>query len=233
MIFYVSPAERSPAIKSLGRYSSLPERHGADILAIGSRSRVGFQRKEVGDFFNSLQDGRLSYELAQLTNSDLLTHSVLIIEGRLDWTTDGESTRPYQSINLSSFQSLTTSIQLGGTILHYTLDSSGTCECVRSVSRYLDKPTHTSLQRRVSTRNPWGRTSNRGFALHLLQSFPGVGVGLAGQIYDYFRRVPLRWDVTEQDLLNVPGIGPRRATELYRSIEPVVSPVETSTESEA
>jgi len=217
VIFYVSPAEHSPAIKSLGRYSTVPEQHGADIISIGANSRVGYQRKEVSDLFSSITDGRLTREILQLTNSDLLNHSVLIIEGRLDWTTDGNSTNTYTQITQSSFRSLITSIQLQDIIIHFTTDAKDTAATISSLSRYLDKPRHAALQRRVSPRSPWGRTTNKGFAIHLLQSFPGIGPELAGAIYDKLG-VPLQWSVSEAELKTVKGIGADRAKALIEAL---------------
>jgi hypothetical protein len=40
-----------------------------------------------------------------------------------------------------------------------------------------------------------------------LQGVEGLGYTRACAVYDYFGRLPLKWDVTEKELLKVPGIG--------------------------
>jgi hypothetical protein len=55
----------------------------------------------------------------------------------------------------------------------------------------------------------------------LLQGFDGIGAGVAGDIFDHFGRVPLRWDAGRDELLAVKGLGPKRVDKLLGSLHPV------------
>lgn len=223
MLILVSPTEHSPAISSLGLISSLPERNGADILLIDADTdvRLGVQRKAISDFFSSVLDGRLAKEVAQLTTSPLLTHHCLIVEGKVEWTSDGTSTSTnsaYHSITRSGYRSLLTSLQLSGILVHTTTDSRDTAELVVGLAGYLGKEHHSALTRRPKQRSEWGRTTSRAFGVHLLQSFDGVGPELAGRIYDAFGGVPFHWSITAPQLEGVDGIGKVTANKLIQAL---------------
>lgn len=215
----ISPTEHSQPIRQLGSVSSLCEQNGVDILSVSTGARIGFQRKEVKDFFASLQDGRLQKELLQIECSQLLTHAVLILEGNFDWTTDGESTSQYSRINRSSFRNIIASIQLQGIIVEFTDSAEDTAYFVLSLTKYLSKKSHSGLSRRPNAVSGWGKTTTRSFALHLLQSFPAIGPELANRIYDYYHGVPIAWSTNAKELQQVPGIGPIRARELIAALD--------------
>lgn len=218
MIFFVSPTEHHADIRSLGSVSRSCEDNGVDVLALSDSVRVGFQRKAASDFFASVLDGRLSFELKQIQSSQLLTAAVLILEGRFDFTTDGQSTIPHCTINRDAYRSLLTSIQLQGVTIAFSDSPSDTAHLVRRLGDYFAKGSHQSLLRRPNPRNQWGRTTSRGFSTHLLQSFPGVGPELADKIYEHFGHCPIGWTVTADDLRRVPGIGPKRAVQLVSAL---------------
>ena len=218
MPYYVSPTERSPAIQALGKSSSLPEQHGCDVIYLGKTVRVGFQRKEVADFVASLADGRLSKELGQIESSPVLTHKSLIIEGKWSWTSDGMSVRQYISFSRRQLRSIVTSLQLQGVIYHEADSVADTVRVIEGVVGYLSKRKHYSLTRRPKARDVWGHTTNEAFAIHLLQSFPGIGSDTAKNIYDYFAGVPITWTVTAEELTNVKGVGRQTATRLISAL---------------
>jgi ERCC4-type nuclease len=60
---------------------------------------------------------------------------------------------------------------------------------------------------------------NREWALHLLQGFRGIGPVQAAAIYDHFGGVPFVWDVGVFDLMDVPGIGEKRAEQLIGAFD--------------
>ena len=55
----------------------------------------------------------------------------------------------------------------------------------------------------------WGKADNREWQMHLLQGLPGIGVEMAGRVLDELG-MPLQWSVTEEELLRVPGMGPKK-----------------------
>lgn len=186
---------------------------------------MGIQRKEVKDLLQSINDGRLAKEVAQMTSSPILTQSVLIIEGRLDWTLDGRSTLPHTNVTRAGLRNLITSIQLRSIIVQYTDSASDTAELIRGLSGYFNR-SHHSLDTRPNPTSPWGRTTNKGFGVHLIQSFPGIGPELATRIYEHFNGVPLAWTVDEAALIKVPGLGKKRAAQLIASLGGDPAPVQ-------
>src|SRR5688572_29969153 len=106
----VSAAEPK-SLQGLGTYSPLPEQYGCDFLIPCPVGMVGVQRKEIHDLIASRGDGRLVRELAQMKQLDI---AVLLVEGRLKWTSDGKL--------LSSRTSWTRPQHLG---LLFSVQSSG------------------------------------------------------------------------------------------------------------
>lgn len=211
----VSPTEPFP-IKGLGKVSTLPENYGADILIIAQGQRTGIQRKQFpGDFVASLADGRLYEQVHQMKALD---RGVLIIEGFGQWTGDGSL--------LDDRIRLFTKTQLRGLIFSFAWEFDLQVILVRDIKEtmatlvdleaWCKKPEHKSLRSRPGPRgNSWGVKSNRDYAVHLGQSFPGVGPELAGRIFDHFGRMPIQWEVTEEDLRKVPGIGKGKAKAIW------------------
>jgi hypothetical protein len=76
------------------------------------------------------------------------------------------------------------------------------------------------LETRPKGRDEWGKRieAGRDFAIFLLQSFPGIGAGVAGNIYDHFGYLPMTWRVTEKELAEVPGVGKGRAKTLWGAL---------------
>ena len=80
------------------------------------------------------------------------------------------------------------------------------------------KGEHRSLDRRPKPGpNEWGRVTDRGFGLHLLQSVDGIGPMQAGAIFDHFKRVPVELTATREQLLSIPGIGPKRVAAMMKA----------------
>lgn len=73
-------------------------------------------------------------------------------------------------------------------------------------------------QRSGPAAGEWGKSGNREWALHLLQGFRGIGPVQAAAIYDHFGRIPIEWDVDFFDLMDVPGIGEKRAEQLMEAL---------------
>ena len=212
----------TPAI-GVVRVSSLPERHGCDILTLPGR--IGFQRKTIPDLIASLYDGRLNRELSQIASSPLLKHAILVIEGRPQYTRDDSLILQFggtgQPVSRDTFEALLCSVQLSGLFVFTTDNIRDTIRAIANINRWFLKPRHDSLSRRPKGTSTFGRraqTNSKPFATHLLQSFPSVGPGLADAIYDTFGKVPLAWTVSEKDLERVPGIGKQRAETLYRAL---------------
>lgn len=222
----VAPTEPA-SLRALGKVSSTPEKFGADFLLTSpSYGTVGVQRKEMNDFVASVRDGRLGKELAQMKALGL---GVLLIEGKPQWTVDG---------SLMSRASWTRAQHLGtlcsvASMGYWTMSSSGVDETASWLQlftkwigkkRGIGKDGETSgmsgvMTKPKATSDEWGNVGSREWGVWLLQSFDGIGLKVANEIYNHFGGVPLSWDVTEEELRGVKGIGKGRARKLMEALE--------------
>lgn len=209
----VAPSE-GPVLKRLGKSSSVPERYGADVLIVARGQRIGVQRKATADFVASVLDGRLTREVAQMQRLDL---AVLAIEGRFEWTTDGEWLTSHGKWDRLKHRQYLFSLFARGMWVVETRDQADTVEVCRELERWARKDKHRSLDKRPGCSGEWGRPTSKEFGIHLLQGFDGVGPELAERIWDHFDGVPLQWAVGKEGLEEVDGIGPTRAKRMLEA----------------
>lgn len=209
------------ALKALGTVAGVPEQFGADILIVERGIKVGIQRKQFpADFLSSLADGRLYQQLHAMQELD---HAFVLIEGFGKWSLEGELIHDtFSRFTKRQLHGLIASIQLEfGIGVMQVRDLGESCIYLTNLEAWLQKETHNSLKTRPGPpRDAWGTRDNRAFALHFIQSFPGVGVELAGRIYDHFGGIPVKWSVEGwKDLTAVPGIGKEKAQRIWRVLE--------------
>lgn len=217
----VSPTEPGQIV-SLGSSSSVPEQYGADILVIEDDQMVGIQRKEFpNDYLSSRNDGRLASSLTKLTQC---ATRLIVLEGTPRWTTSGALVHNHIDLQRAHVRSalFTISIEYGITP-HWTDDVLDTCDFIRDLARWLQKPEHRSLAHRPGPHKPpeQRKFTERDLAVHLLQGFDGVGPELAGRIYDHFGRVPLAWTATPDELAEIERMGPGKVKRLMRLVQEV------------
>jgi ERCC4-type nuclease len=204
-------------LKALGTVSLVPEDYGSDFLwASPVFGLVGVQRKEASDFVASVMDGRLDKELAQMKQLGL---SLLILEGRTSWTNDGLATWTRSQWRVSQHLGKLWSIQLNGCWVVTTTTVAETSTSISAFMRWTSKPRHIGGHARPGPEpDEWGKVGNREWAIHLLQGFKGIGPKQAAAIFDHFDGVPMSWDCDTLDLLEVPGIGEKRADQLMEAL---------------
>ena len=235
--FVLAPTERHPAMIGLlgkdgegGTVSMLPENKGCDVAWYVNGTWWGVQRKEIADFIASVQDGRLAREIAQMKAAELPI-MVVVIEGRVQFTNDGflmlgqRQTR----VTKSQYNSMQWSLMDLGVHVSFTDSAYGTAEYIGGLARWSMKKTHNSMMRRPGPVAPWGKVLNEDWALHLLQSFDGLGLDRARAVLKHFGGVPLDWTVTEAELRQVPGIGKVLAAKMYQALIRVEKPATTGT----
>jgi len=218
----VSPAE--PArFYNLGEVSSGPEECGVDFMWKSKMGLVGVQRKQFpGDFLASIHDGRLNREFLQMSALDI---KVLAIEGRGNWTSDGELIEQWggkdklrrRQWNRTTHRNYLASIQiLKGIVVQQTENMQDTHSFLEDFQAWTNKEEHLALEVRPAAKpaNYWDEISNRDFQRYLLQSLPIIGPKLAEAILDHLGQI-FHLDVTVEELLEVPGIGPERARRIY------------------
>ena len=210
---YVSAAEPK-SLRTLGTYSPLPEAYGADFLITCPVGLVGVQRKEVHDLIASRSDGRLARELAQMKQLDV---GILLVEGRLKWTSDGILSTSQSKWTRSQHFGLLFSIQSTGLWVNSAESIQETREYLSHLETWFGKSDHKGINIRPKPSTPWGSRTNRDFGIHVIQSFDGVGPGVAGAIFDRFG-VPMKWTITKEQLQSVPGVGPKRAQKMYETL---------------
>lgn len=215
--FLVSPTDRELARALDGILSPLCERYGADVLAASSRGLVGWQRKAFDDLLASLEDGRLGRELQALQT---LPWPVLVVEGRPDYTSDGHLLSPYRSrwTKKQVRNVLRSCWYVHGVRVEETDSLEDTAAAIRELVDWLGKAVHRSLLVRPKTpaRDGWGPDA-RSWARYFLQGFPGIGPERAEAIFDAVG-VPLRWTVTQEELEQIPGIGPITSKRLWEAL---------------
>lgn len=215
MTLRVSPSE-PPSLRAIGRTTNMPELYGADILFPSRLGLVAVQRKEApGDFLASVHDGRLSEQFARMQRAAV---RVLVLEGRMTWTTEGELVVNFgPGWTRRQHQRFLWSARLQGVWVDWTDSLQATIDWVRDFEEWANKPKHGTGGGRPKPKaaGGWGTPSSREWGSHLLQSFDGVGADMAGRIYDHFGGVPLAWTVTREEMAAVHGVGPRRIAKMF------------------
>lgn len=213
----IAPSEPT-ILKQLGEVSSYPERHGVDVLFDVGDMVVGIQRKEVKDLLASLHDGRLSYEIKQISTSSVVTNAYLLIEGIMQWTNEGQLNKEYGSeYTIAQHNGLLLSLASNSISTVYSPALHLTPTVISSLQTYLSKPRHSSLLARPKATGKWGSPTNLEFLTHLLQSFPGLGYEKGKAIVEKWG-VPLKWVLTVEQLADTPGVGIKTAKRLHDSL---------------
>lgn len=215
-MYLISPTEHD-LIKLIptARISVLCEQNGADVITRSANGLIGFQRKTILDLKASILDGRLYKELAQLTTSQLLAYSFVVIEySPNNVTINGDfldCTFPRKN-----YISILTKFHILGVGHHTARNLSDTLAVIDLVTDYCSSSTASLLRRSGDTKDAWGRSTHAGYIEYLVQSFPGVGPKLAKTIVNYFGgTLPLTWNVDVTEFLQIPGVGPKLASRLY------------------
>lgn len=187
----------------------MPERYGCDVLWNVRGEWWGVQRKELGDFIASVLDGRMAKEVGQMKQLPL-PH--VVIEGEIKFSGEVLVWNQWgQEVSKSQWFGMTWSLQFAGVTIGYTRRQQDTAAYVKRMMAWSEKGAHTSMMRRPGPVGKWGKATSREYGEHLLMGLPGVGPELAGRVMDRFGRVPWKWDVTEAELCEVPGVGKQKA----------------------
>lgn len=212
-MIYVAPTEPA-SLKAVGASSALPETFGSDLLVFGGETMVGMQRKTwPGDFLASVSDGRFTTSSMKMLK---LPHRFLLLEGHTNFTRDGaivgETYGEGRRFTRGNLWGMLWSLLFEFDIVPFwTASTAETAEFVVRFEEWLGKPEHSTGRVRVGLSTPSGRTAKpRDMAAFLLQGFPGIGPTVAEAIFDTFERVPLRFDVTRDEMKSVPGVGEGR-----------------------
>lgn len=210
----VSPAEPK-VLRALGTVSAECERVGADFLCPTPHGLVGIQRKEIRDLVASIRGDRIAREIGQSTD---LYRTVLLVEGDWRWGAGGDS-QACPGFSRSQYDGLLLSFQSEGWFVLHSRNLVETAEVLGRIQSWFARSNHSSLRQRPKSRGLWGSASNKEWGQFWWQSFNGIGVGTATNLYEALG-VPVVWTVTEKELMAVPGVGKKRAGELLAALTP-------------
>lgn len=213
----ISPTEpaRLRAIGTVGRQHEAA--FGVDIWWCAKGKTFGVQRKTIPDFLASIHDGRLKTDRAKMRRLD---HPILLIEGKVRWTLDGQLvTSGYgKTWTRTQHRNYLLSVQNDGIMVEQTDDLDDTILRVQEMRRWSEKE-HQSGKGRPKPVSSWGKAGHREFQVHLLTSFDGIGTKAAEAILDHFGKVPMAWETDAKGLSQVNGIGPVRARRMMAALD--------------
>lgn len=213
-MYLIAPTEPKE-IAALGQTSSMPEMVGADILWSGRHGLCGVQRKTIPDLIASVRDTRLGKEFEQMQR---LAFRGLVVEGNPQWTRDGDLLDNHSRWTMRQHRGVLMSAQVKGIVVLTTRNHLETLDAVTQMTEWSNKEDQVSsmLYRGNGKGDGWGQLTDRSTAIHFLSGIPGMGVELAARLFDQFGRVPITWSVTREELLEVPGLGPKRVDQLLK-----------------
>ena len=219
----ISPTEPSRLL-TLGPRpirSSLPETYGVDFLWRAKDGWYGVQRKEFTDLIASLHDGRLGKEIIQMGG---LAWKALIIEGQPNWSTNGEllsQNSKAHPFTIKQYWGICSGLQEQGIWVYATEYLDDTADLLSYLETWTAKEKHGSLISRPGPNSisTWGKANQRDYGIYFLMGLPGVGYELAGRIYDRFGCVPAKWTVGIGDLMQVSGIGKKKAETIFECLK--------------
>lgn len=199
-----------------------PENRGLDYMWIDTAGQWrGVQRKEVSDFLASLDDGRLSRELSQMTN--MVHMPIVLIEGAVNFNGSARDSVMMTSgfgrareVTREGWHKRLLSIMDRGVFVHSSTNMTDSAHVIGAYWWWSQSTQHSTGTTRPGPAGDWGQVTNRDWQAHLLQGLDGVGPKLAEQILDHLGYCPLQVVATRQQLLEVPGIGPKLATRILR-----------------
>lgn len=203
---WVSPTEPQ-ALRDIADVVSMhPEDYGVDALVHGLAHSIGIQRKTISDLMASLQDGRLAEQVAKMQRLDF---SMILIEGRFNWTGEGYLITGGwgERVSEAGFRRMKLTILAAGVHIEHAVNLNDTLEWVKTAASWSDAQEHSTLQAKGrDMRGQWGEKRTEHYRLSVLSSFPGIGPELAKRILD-----EVGWPMKlTGDLMQVKGLGKKK-----------------------
>jgi ERCC4-type nuclease len=158
---------------------------------------IGVERKTAEDLLKSILTGRLWNQVARLRT---LPRPYVIVEGRV-------GRRP--GVKRSGVQGALLEIVDNGIVVLSSYDARDTARWLVLLARRAGRDSFSVPQRR--RRSPRVTTS-----VGLLASVPGISTVTAQRLLDTFGSVAGVASASVDDLMRVPGLGSKRATQLKR-----------------
>jgi len=168
------------------------------------------ERKEIGDYLRSMNDGRRDEQLYNMSYGFPLSYIVTI--GAVSRALRGTNMTMNAYISSLVGSSLKRAPDgLGGQVVTVNLESDA--EFVLFL-KYLDEKVKEGSFARVPVMQK--RTSKpEELLVYVVSSLPGIGAKTANNLLSHFGSVRGVMNASKKDLMEVDGVGPKRAEEIH------------------
>jgi len=194
---------RSNVVRNLAVKGTFVEPQQLDVGDYVLSSRIGVERKNVDDFLESLIDGKLFKQMARLRDS--YSRPVLILEG--------ENLLTRRNINHNAiFGSLASiTVDFGIPVLT-TKDASETADLLKVIAMREQRED----KKAVAVRGEKTQMSVRERQQFIIEGLPNVSAVIAKRLLSHFGSVRDIANATEEELLEVKGVGKNIANDIIR-----------------
>ncbi len=196
---------RSNVVRNLTIKGTLVEPQQLDVGDYILSSRIGVERKKIDDFLESLIDGKLFKQIAQLR--DAYSRPVMILEG------DNLLTR--RNINHNAiFGSLASiSVDYGVPVLA-TKDALETADLLNVIA----KREQREDKKAVAVRGEKTQMSLRERQQFIIEGLPNISAVIAKRLLAHFGSIKDITNATEEELQEVKGVGKNIASDIIKLI---------------
>jgi len=194
----------SSVVRELSRLGAVVESRHLQAGDFVVSPTMGVERKDVKDFLSSLMDGRLFSQMADMTRSYM--EPVLVIEG------SGLTVR--KNISHAAVYGAIASIISDFRIT--VLATGDTKETARLLFALASRRSRDSKGRRAQRHGKPGVSRLRESQLYVIEGLPGVSAAIARRLLDHFGSVHGVFSASEEELLQVKGVGSKTAENIVR-----------------
>jgi DNA excision repair protein ERCC-4 len=197
---YVDVREKGNIVTSLLEKRLLVVYKRLDVGDYLVSNEVVIERKTISDYIKSLYDGRLFDQAYRMAST--YTYPIMIIEGRHV---------PYRD-KVKFYSSLASlAVNYGFRVL-MTDNPHDTAELIY----YIAKKVSSNKGQFIVVHKKPKLSTLKDWQLYVIQSLPHVGPKLAMRLLDHFGSIDKIINAPISELAKVPGIGEKRAIELYK-----------------
>ena len=180
------------------------------ITADGTCTGVPVERKEIGDYLRSLNDGRRDEQLYNMSYGFPLSYIVTI----------GSAARALKGTKMSAGAYVSSLV--GSSLKRAPDGASGQVVTVNLESemefilflKYLDEKVKEGAFVRVPVMQKRASKPEE-LLVYVVSSLPGIGTKTAANLLAYFGSVRGVMNATKEQLMKVDGVGPKRAEEIH------------------
>jgi Fanconi anemia group M protein len=194
---------RSNVVRNLALKGVTIEPKQLDVGDYILSSRIGVERKNTEDFLSSLIDGKLFSQIQRLRDS--FSRPILIIEG--------ENLFTYRNVNHNAIYGSLASISVDyGIPIMTTKDEIETASLIKIIAKREQK----EGKKTVAIRGKKTMMSLNERQQFLIEGLPNISAILAKRLLFHFGSIRDIANATEEELLEVNGIGKNIATEIIK-----------------